>query len=36
VIVADVDTLIRTKMTVRPSDAADRALLESLRDNGGR
>jgi predicted nucleotidyltransferase len=28
---ADVDTLIRTKRTVRPSDAADRAWLESLR-----
>jgi hypothetical protein len=31
VIVADVATLIRTKMTIRPSDAADRAWLESLR-----
>ncbi len=31
VLVADVDTLIRTKRTVRPSDAADRAWLESLR-----
>lgn len=31
VIVADVETLIRTKRTVRPSDAADRAWLESLR-----
>ena len=36
VIVADVETLIRTKMTVRPSDAADRAWLESLREGGGR
>jgi len=36
VIVADVETLIRTKMTVRPSDAADRAWLESLREDGGR
>lgn len=33
VIVADVETLIRTKMTVRPSDAADRAWLESLRED---
>jgi hypothetical protein len=33
VIVADVDTLIRTKRTRRPSDAADRAWLESLRDS---
>jgi predicted nucleotidyltransferase len=32
VIYADVATLIRTKRTVRPSDAADRAWLESLRD----
>jgi hypothetical protein len=32
VLVADVDTLIRTKRTVRPSDAADRAWLEALRD----
>jgi hypothetical protein len=32
VLVADVDTLIRTKRTPRPSDAADRAWLESLRD----
>jgi hypothetical protein len=31
VIVADIETLIRTKRTVRPSDAADRAWLESLR-----
>ena len=31
---ADVDTLIRTKQTVRPSDAADRAWLESLRGTG--
>ena len=36
VIVADVETLIRTKMTVRPSDAADRAWLESLREDDGR
>jgi hypothetical protein len=36
VIVADVETLIRTKMTVRPSDAADRAWLESLREDGRR
>ena len=36
VIVADVETLIRTKMTVRPSDAADRAWLESVRDASGR
>ena len=36
VIVADVETLIRTKMTVRPSDAADRAWLESLREDAGR
>jgi len=36
VILADVETLIRTKMTVRPSDAADRAWLESLREDGGR
>ena len=33
VLVADVDTLIRTKRTVRPSDAADRAWLESLRED---
>jgi hypothetical protein len=32
VIVADADTLIRTKRTIRPSDAADRAFLEALRD----
>jgi predicted nucleotidyltransferase len=32
VIVADVGTLIRTKRTVRPSDAADRAWLEAIRD----
>jgi hypothetical protein len=32
VIYADVATLIRTKRTVRPSDAADSAWLESLRD----
>jgi predicted nucleotidyltransferase len=31
VIYADVATLIRTKRTVRPSDAADSAWLESLR-----
>lgn len=31
VIVADVATLIRTKETVRPSDAADRAFLEAIR-----
>jgi hypothetical protein len=30
VIVADRLTLIRTKLTLRPSDAADRAWLESL------
>jgi hypothetical protein len=36
VIVADVETLIRTKNTVRPSDAADRAWLESLREDGRR
>ena len=30
VIVADVETLIRTKNTVRPSDAADRAWLVDL------
>ena len=35
VIVADTDTLIRTKRTVRPSDAADRAWLEALRDSEG-
>jgi hypothetical protein len=35
VIVADVQTLIRTKMTIRPSDAADRAWLESLQKGGG-
>lgn len=29
-------TDIRTKMTVRPSDAADRAWLESLREGSGR
>ncbi len=33
VIVADIDTLIRTKRTVRPSDAADRAWLESVRES---
>ena len=32
VVVADADTLIRTKRTIRPSDAADRAFLEALRD----
>jgi len=32
----DVETLIRTKMTARPSDAADRAGLESLREGSGR
>lgn len=32
VIVADKETLIRTKQTLRPSDAADRAWLEALRD----
>jgi hypothetical protein len=31
VVVADVETLIRTKRTMRPADAADRAWLESLR-----
>jgi hypothetical protein len=31
-IVADRETLIRTKQTIRPSDAADRAFLETLRD----
>ena len=31
IVVADVGTLIRTKQTVRPSDAADRAWLEALR-----
>jgi hypothetical protein len=36
VIVADLETLMRTKMTVRPSDAADRAWLESLRKGAGR
>ena len=36
VIVADVETLIRTKRTVRPSDAADRAWLEALREDEGR
>ena len=35
VIVADVGTLIRTKRTVRPSDAADRAWLEALRGEDG-
>jgi predicted nucleotidyltransferase len=32
VVVADADTLIRTKRTIRPSDAADRSFLEALRD----
>jgi hypothetical protein len=36
VIVADVKTLIRTKMTLRPSDAADRAWLEALREGRSR
>jgi hypothetical protein len=36
VTVADVETLIRTKRTLRPSDAADRAWLESLLDARGR
>jgi hypothetical protein len=36
VIVADVETLIRTKRTVRPSDAADRAWLEALREDENR
>jgi predicted nucleotidyltransferase len=31
-VLADVETLIRTKQTVRPSDAADRAWLEALLD----
>lgn len=35
VVYADVATLIRTKRTVRPSDAADRAWLESLRGAKG-
>jgi hypothetical protein len=30
VLVADPTTLIRTKQTLRPSDAADRAWLEAL------
>lgn len=30
-VLADAETLIRTKQTVRPSDAADRAWLEALR-----
>jgi predicted nucleotidyltransferase len=34
VIVADRGTLIRTKQTLRPSDAADRAWLESLEHEG--
>jgi hypothetical protein len=32
VIVADRQTLIRTKQTLRPSDAADRAWLEATND----
>jgi predicted nucleotidyltransferase len=35
VMVADLDTLVRTKQTVRPSDAADRAFLEAIRKNEG-
>ena len=35
VLVADIRTLIRTKQTIRPSDAADRAWLESLLREGG-
>ncbi len=31
-ILADRETLISTKQTIRPSDAADRAFLEALRD----
>jgi hypothetical protein len=34
VLVADRGTLIRTKQTVRHSDAADRAWLEGSRDEG--
>ena len=30
ILVADIRTLIRTKQTIRPSDAADRAWLEAL------
>ncbi len=36
VIAADGETLIRTKQTVRPSDAADRAWLEALREDQDR
>jgi len=32
IVFADADTLIRTKRTIRPSDAADRAFLEAVRD----
>lgn len=35
VIFADRRTLVRTKQTVRPSDAADRAWLEALPDDSG-
>ena len=35
VLLADPRTLIRTKQTIRPSDAADRAWLESLLREGG-
>jgi predicted nucleotidyltransferase len=34
-IVADRQTLIRTKQTIRPSDAADRAILEALSEDRG-
>lgn len=34
VLVADPQTLIRTKATIRPSDAADRAWLQALLDRG--
>lgn len=34
ILMADLETLIRTKRTVRHSDAADRAWLEALRDEG--
>ncbi len=33
ILVADRETLIRTKRTIRPSDAADRAWLEAARDD---
>jgi hypothetical protein len=33
VLVADRKVLIRTKRTIRPSDAADRAWLEALGDD---